>query len=94
VTAISSSAATLDNDKYRANGLQRTAMGVIELIISVCAVVQADQCREEHLRFMSNMSVRQCDIGAPPHIALWINEHPQWFVARWRCEYPGGREGL
>jgi hypothetical protein len=70
------------------------AMGMIELIVSVCALSHPDQCQEQHLRFASSMSIRQCVMTAPPYVALWVNEHPQWLVLRWRCEYPGGREEI
>jgi hypothetical protein len=69
-------------------------MAVIDLIVLVCLLSHPDRCEEQRLRFVWPLSSRQCDRAAPPYIAQWINEHPQWQVMRWRCEYPGSREGI
>ena len=69
-------------------------MGMIELIVSVCALSHPDQCQDQHLKFASSMPLRQCVMSAPPYLAQWINEHPQWLIVRWRCEHPGSREAL
>jgi hypothetical protein len=67
-------------------------MGLIELIVTVCAVAQPNQCEDQHLQFESNGSAYQCVMAAPPYIAKWIDEHPKWRAVRWRCEHPGQRE--
>jgi hypothetical protein len=64
-------------------------MGLIELVITVCAIAQADACRDQHLQFADGGSLAQCTMAAPPYIARWIGEHPKWYAVRWRCEYPG-----
>jgi hypothetical protein len=66
-------------------------MGLIELIVTVCATAHMNVCEEEHLRFASSASLRQCALAAQPYIAQWIGEHPKWTVVRWRCEDPAGR---
>jgi hypothetical protein len=67
-------------------------MGFIELIMTVCAVSQPAQCEERHLQFASSMSPTQCVMTAPPYIAQWSGEHPNWIVTRWRCEQPTGEK--
>jgi hypothetical protein len=69
-------------------------VGLIELIVTVCALLHPDQCEEQHLQFAASMSLQQCVMTAPPYIAQWINEHPKWVAQRWRCEYPGTRERI
>lgn len=64
-------------------------MGLIELVITVCALAQADVCREQRLQFAEAASPAQCTMAAPPYIARWIDEHPKWMAVRWRCQYPG-----
>ncbi|WP_245841024.1 hypothetical protein [Puniceibacterium sediminis] len=27
-----------------------------------------------------------CMMGAQPELAKWANEHPNWQVARWKCQ--------
>ena len=64
-------------------------MGMIELILTVCATAQPSMCEDRHFQFMYGGSLRQCAAGAQPYIAQWIGEHPNWTAVRWHCEYPG-----
>jgi hypothetical protein len=64
-------------------------MGMIEMILTVCAVAQPSQCEDQHLQFAANMSLNQCVMNAPPYIAQWVGEHPKWMAVRWRCNYSG-----
>ena len=61
---------------------------MIELILTVCALSAPDQCLEQRLQFVSQGSLMQCMMQAPPYIAQWVGEHPKWNAVRWRCEYP------
>ncbi len=63
-------------------------MGLIELVITVCAIAAPTNCHEAHLQFAWSGSPQQCVMSAPPYIARWIGEHPKWNAVRWRCEYP------
>jgi hypothetical protein len=67
-------------------------MGLIELILTVCAVAQPNQCEDQHLQFESNGSGYHCVMAAPPFIAKWIDEHPKWVAVRWRCDQPGKKD--
>ena len=70
-------------------------MDLIELVITVCAVVsQPASCEERHLTFSSTASLQQCAMSAPPYIAQWIGQHPKWTAVKWRCEYPHSRENI
>lgn len=64
-------------------------MGLIELVITVCAIAQADVCQDEHLQFTEASTPAQCARAAPPYIAQWLGEHPKWHAVRWHCEVPG-----
>jgi hypothetical protein len=63
-------------------------MGLIELIITVCAVAQPDLCEDQHLQFADALSPAQCTMAAMPYIARWVDDHPKWRAVRWRCDYP------
>lgn len=65
---------------------------MIVLILTVCSLAAPAQCDEERLPFVSQGSLMQCMMNAPPYIAAWSQEHPTDRVQRWRCAYPG-REG-
>lgn len=63
-------------------------MGVVEIIVTVCAIAQPQLCEDRHLQFASAGSLGQCTMAAPPYIAQWIGQHPKWTATRWRCDYP------
>ena len=67
-------------------------MDTINLIITVCAVLSPTNCEEQSLMFSSSASLRQCAMAAPPYVAQWIGQHPNWTAVKWRCEYPHMRE--
>jgi hypothetical protein len=67
-------------------------MNAIELIITVCAVLSPNSCEERHLSFSADFSLQQCTMSAPPYIAQWIGQHPNWTAVKWRCQYPHMRE--
>jgi len=62
---------------------------MIVLILTVCALSAPSQCQEERLQFVSQESLMQCMVHAPPFIAQWAEQHPEERVTRWRCVYPG-----
>jgi hypothetical protein len=70
------------------------AMGLIELIVTVCAVSLPSQCEDQHFLFSAGMSLNQCVMNAQPYIAQWINEHPKWVAVRRRCGYGGSKEKI
>ena len=47
-------------------------MELIDLVITVCAVLSPNTCEEKHLVFSANFSLQQCAMAAPPYIAQWI----------------------
>ncbi len=65
---------------------------MIELILTVCALNAPTQCEEQRLQFVSQGSLMQCMMQAPPYVAAWSEEHPASRVARWRCAYPGSAD--
>jgi hypothetical protein len=67
-------------------------MNLIQIVLTVCAVSQPNQCEDKHLQFASEITVQQCVMTAQPYIAKWIGEHPKWTPVRWRCEHPNTQE--
>jgi len=62
-------------------------MGLLELVITVCAITDPTLCEDQRLQYASGASLRQCAMGAAPYVAQWIGEHPKWMAVRWHCEY-------
>jgi hypothetical protein len=58
---------------------------MIELVLTVA---QPNTCRDQRLLFESDNTLRQCMMIAMPFIAQWGEQHPKWFVQRWKCQYP------
>ncbi len=64
-------------------------MGLIWLIVTVCAASQPSLCEDRRFQIAWSGSLRQCAAGAEPYIAQWVGEHPNWVPVRWHCEYAG-----
>ena len=62
---------------------------MMELILTVCALNAPGQCSEQRLPFVTQESVIECMMQAPPTIAQWCDQPPGKRVTRWRCAYPG-----
>jgi hypothetical protein len=68
------------------------ALGMIEIILTVCAIANPANCEEKYLQFAWEGSLNQCMMAAQPYIAQWIGTHPQWIARKWTCEYPGNEK--
>ena len=62
--------------------------GLIEIILTVCAIANPANCEEKYLEFAWEGSVNQCMMAAQPYIAQWIGQHPAWLATRRTCDYP------
>jgi hypothetical protein len=59
---------------------------MIAIIISVCLLSDPTVCRDQTIALSSEVSTAaRCVMTAPPHVAQWSEEHPEWRVVRWRC---------
>jgi hypothetical protein len=61
---------------------------MIELVITACIVAQPATCRDQRVLIEAEATPMQCMMGAQPMIANWKAQHPEWFVQRWKCQYP------
>jgi hypothetical protein len=66
---------------------------LVALVLTVCAVADANQCRQEELLFEGDGNLAHCMAEAPPYIATWSEQHPKWRVVRWKCDRPGTVNG-
>ncbi len=65
---------------------------MIELVLTVCAAAHPVTCVDQRVLFQQDSSPRQCTMSAPPFIAQWGDRHREWFVQRWKCQYPKGEK--
>lgn len=69
-------------------------MNMVDLILLACTILAPSNCREYHVLFQFEGSLRSCMMQAPPYLAQWAGNHPGYRVMRWRCAWPdqeGGR---
>ena len=64
-------------------------MNLIDLVLLACSLANPGACHEYHLLIPAQGSLRACAMEAPPYLAQWIGEHPNFRVARWHCSWPG-----
>lgn len=63
-------------------------MNMVDLVLTVCLLVNPSDCRNEHLLFESRGSLFQCMMLAPTTIARWSGDHPAVKIIRWKCAFP------
>jgi hypothetical protein len=59
---------------------------MLRLIFTVCMIDLPDTCEQRELLVHDDIPVMACVLGAMPELATWRGTHPNWRVARWRCE--------
>ncbi len=58
---------------------------VIAILLTVCLVGEPGTCRDHKIALLPGVTLTQCLVTAPPHIAKWSQDHPGWHVERWQC---------
>ena len=67
---------------------------MIAIIISACLLSDPGVCRDLTIPLSTDVSSPvSCMMTAPPHLAQWSEEHPEWRVVRWRCG-PSNRQDI
>lgn len=61
-------------------------MPLIELVISVCAVANPQNCRDIVHPDVKRASQLECVLSAPIETAKWEESHPQWQVKKTECK--------
>ncbi|MDX2258341.1 MAG: hypothetical protein NW205_05425 [Hyphomicrobiaceae bacterium] len=59
---------------------------MIEIVISACMIEDPAKCQDVNLTFMAEtVTPHQCMMYGQFEIAKWVEGHPKWRVAKWRC---------
>jgi hypothetical protein len=64
-------------------------MQLVDLIVMACTVTNPPSCRDYHLVFPWQGSLRECAMSAEPRLEQWSEEHPNLQISRWHCAWPG-----
>jgi len=57
---------------------------MIELAFVTCLAASPTDCEDRSLIFQEG-TPHSCMMIAQPQLARWVEEHPKWRVARWKC---------
>lgn len=62
---------------------------MIEIVLSVCSIVQGATCKDVRLTYMAeSVTPFECMRYGQTEIAKWAEGHPNWKVHRWSCGQP------
>lgn len=67
--------------------------GMLRLIFTICMIDAPGSCEQREMLVYEAMTVTSCVTGAMPELAVWKETHPNWRIARWRCEHDGAARG-
>ena len=67
-------------------------MDIVHIILTVCALAGPAHCEDRRISIEWAGPLTHCAMSAPPFIAQWVDEHPNWRAERWRCVYPGSED--
>lgn len=65
---------------------------MIELVLVYCLVADAQRCMERRESVGRELSAIECIVTAQQYGQQWVDGHPQWRLAGWRCERDRPRE--
>lgn len=63
---------------------------MLELVMNVCLLANPSKCHDVSLIF-AEVTPIQCQMGlaGQNEMATWHNTHPNWRIAKWRCQEAG-----
>jgi hypothetical protein len=59
---------------------------VVELVLVYCLIGDPVKCVEQRPMFEQPLSAMACMVTAQQTASHYVDEHPQWRLATWRCE--------
>jgi hypothetical protein len=65
---------------------------MFEVVFVACLLAAPDACEERSLAYVGRTDMFRCMVVAPQYLADWIEAHPAYRIARWRCQDAGRRE--
>lgn len=59
---------------------------MLRVVFVVCLTNDPGTCREHEIPVYDPIPLMACMTGAMPELANWRATHPNWRIAKWRCE--------
>jgi hypothetical protein len=66
--------------------MTRPEAAMIEMVLVYCMITHPEQCTEQRPVFEEPLSGMACMANAQQVAIHYVQEHPDWQLARWRCE--------
>ena len=58
---------------------------MIEILLSVCLISDPNDCKDVRLTDMGEVTPYMCMFKGQVAAARWIEGHPEWKLAKWKC---------
>jgi hypothetical protein len=58
---------------------------MMTIILTACMISDPNVCKDHRMPVDGDMDVTQCAMHAPPYIAQWADQHPEWQFKSWKC---------
>jgi hypothetical protein len=58
---------------------------MLELILTVCTIVQGASCRSEPVMLQTNTSMTACLMASQIEGAKWLQQHPNYYIQKATC---------
>jgi hypothetical protein len=59
---------------------------MLELILTVCTIVQGASCRMEPLLLQDGASMMNCIMATQIEAAKWVQQNPNYYVQKATCQ--------
>ena len=63
-------------------------MQLVDLVVLACTLANPAACRNHHILFSWQGSLRTCTMYAESQLVEWSKEHPNLRIVRWHCAWP------
>jgi hypothetical protein len=58
---------------------------MVQLVLVFCMLASPNSCKEER-PMLEGMTLSACMVQSQQIASTWLADHPNWSLARWRCE--------
>jgi hypothetical protein len=65
---------------------------MVQIVFVFCMLASPAQCQEQRIPGVEVASINECMTNGQSIAIRWLEDHPKWMLARWRC-VKGGDAG-
>jgi hypothetical protein len=75
----------ISSHAFRYCGDTDTRLSMLELVLTVCTIVQGAACRSELMVLQNGASMVACMMASQIEGAKWVQEHPNYYIQKATC---------